>query len=86
MRLISVLLCLSLLAIPEVSVAQQPPSAEEALQGLLTEDKLQNRALAEALKRGYLRGFDDAQRQCKAEMAKAKAEMAKALSDCKRSK
>ena len=79
MRTIAVLLCLPLLAVPAVSSAQQPPSPEEALQGLLTGDKMNDRALAEALKRGYRRGFDDAQRQCKADMAKA-------LAECKRLK
>jgi hypothetical protein len=79
MRSIAILICLPLLSLPSVSFAQQAPSPEEALQGLLTGDKLHDRALAEALKRGYLRGLNDAQRQCKADMAKA-------LSECKRSK
>jgi hypothetical protein len=79
MRSIAVLLCLSILVMPSVSSAQQPPSPEEALQGLLTGDKLHDRALGEALKRGYLRGFNDAQQQCKVDIAKA-------VSECKRSK
>jgi hypothetical protein len=79
MRSIAILLCVPLLAVPLVSYAQQPPSPEEALQGMLTGDKLQDRALAEALRRGYRRGFEDAQRQCQAEITKA-------LSECKRVK
>lgn len=58
--------CLLLTTVPAVCYAQQAANAQQALQGLLTGDKVQDRLLIEAFQRGYQRGLEDAQRQCKA--------------------
>jgi hypothetical protein len=67
---------------PAISDAQQPltvQQSQQALQGLLTGDKVQDRVLAEAFKRGYQRGLEDIQRQCKAQIVQA-------TNDCKKQK
>lgn len=63
-----------LIVAPAVLYAQQPPNSQQALQGLVTGDKVQDRLLADAFQRGYQRGIEDTQRQCKAEIARVTSE------------
>jgi ribosome modulation factor len=72
-------LLFALLIAPAICHAQQATDPQQALQGLLTGDKARDRGLIQAFQRGYQRGLEDSQQQCKAEMAKA-------MSDCKKPK
>jgi hypothetical protein len=80
MRPISyVAFCFALLIAPAICHGQQMPNPQQALQGLLTGDKLRDRMVTEAFQRGYQRGVEDSQLRCKAEIAKV-------ASDCKKPK
>jgi hypothetical protein len=50
---------------------------EQALQGLLSGDKVHDRGLVAAFQRGYQRGLEDAKAECQAEVAKALAQCKK---------
>jgi hypothetical protein len=79
MRLVAYLaFCVALSIVPANCHAQQATNSQQALQGLLTGDKTRDRIITEAFQRGYQRGLEDSQRQCKADIAKA-------ISDCKKS-
>ena len=50
---------------------------EQALQGLLSGDKVHDRGLVAAFQRGYQRGLEDGRTECQAEVAKALAQCKK---------
>ena len=68
--LVSLGVCFSLATSPVISRAQQVGDAQQGLQGLLTGDRVRDRGLIEAFQRGYQRGIEQAERQCKIETAK----------------
>lgn len=69
-RMFYVAICFATLIDPVVCYAQQGPSPEQVLRGLLTGDKLRDRMVIEAFQRGYQRGLQDSKSQCDAEITK----------------
>jgi hypothetical protein len=79
MRLTACLLsCFLCATYSDACRAQQTPDPQQALQGLLTGDKAGDRIIVEAFQRGYQRGAEDSQRQCRADIARALKECKKA--------
>ena len=64
------------------SHAANPPSSQQALQGLLTGNKVQDRALAEAFQRGYQRGGEDARTQCEITTRQLSKHLAQLKAQC----